>query len=811
MRLRSICLRGLTRFTSAEPVRIDFDALGPGLIALVGDNGAGKTTCLEAVPAALHRVFPSRPGSLYDYAHGRDAFVEAVFTHQRDEIKVRLAVDAERRTTEGYVFVNGASVTTGRSAEFEAEIERRFGSLALFLSSVFACQTKAGSFLQMKKADRKSLFVELLGLAYLELLHAAAKDRAGRTEQELTSAREALTVLERELEVMPRLEWDVAGAQNTAEAAAGRLDTARTEEAAALAALARARGAAERLAALEAAVESAQREVGAAQKATADALAAEQNALAQAKERLGFLNTRKVHELEPREVARHQGAMERISARRVALEEHIAGARDAVEALAELEAVSAETAAWEAQLRGLDEARRRVATAQAAYDIARERHHTAFVARGKEMTRLEHQAEMLDKAPCGAKQLWDGNPLAGTCPLLAEARQARLQMEGFSDDLPEAGAEAAQLTTLADAQAVYAPLSTAAGTIDGQDVKSHALRKRRLGAEQALARAQAVAGAKDQLRALVGEADAELTQHQEQMTAAQEAISVALAEAAQIEVGCNAEMRDAQTKQAAAQNSLRGAADRLGQARLALELARAQTESVGTAEVSATAARLTRESAERALRDADQLLARVRAALEQVQARQAQLEPLRAAQARALMHLGDWSMLAKALGKDGVQALEIDAAGPEVAHITNELLESCYGPRFAISFETLREKKSARGEYAEAFDITVLDAGAERPVESLSGGEKVVIGEALGLAISILNARKSGIRYETLWRDETAGALDPENAARYVLMMRRARELGGFHQVVFVSHSPEVWESADVRLEVAGGTVKVAA
>ena len=79
MRLNNVTLRGITRFTDSEPVRIDFDALGSGLVALVGANGAGKSTLLEAVPAALYKSLPTRPGSLYDHAHGKDAFIEAVF------------------------------------------------------------------------------------------------------------------------------------------------------------------------------------------------------------------------------------------------------------------------------------------------------------------------------------------------------------------------------------------------------------------------------------------------------------------------------------------------------------------------------------------------------------------------------------------------------------------------------------------------------------------------------------------------------------------------------------------------------------
>ena len=45
-----------------------------------------------------------------------------------------------------------------------------------------------------------------------------------------------------------------------------------------------------------------------------------------------------------------------------------------------------------------------------------------------------------------------------------------------------------------------------------------------------------------------------------------------------------------------------------------------------------------------------------------------------------------------------------------------------------------------------------------------------------------------GIRYETLFRDATVGAMDSANAMN----------LGGLHQVIFICHTPLVRELADL-------------
>ena len=68
MRLSTLRLRGITEAFPNE-TSVDFDALGPGLIALVGENGAGKSTLIGSVFAALFRQLPGQRRSLYDTSY----------------------------------------------------------------------------------------------------------------------------------------------------------------------------------------------------------------------------------------------------------------------------------------------------------------------------------------------------------------------------------------------------------------------------------------------------------------------------------------------------------------------------------------------------------------------------------------------------------------------------------------------------------------------------------------------------------------------------------------------------------------------
>ncbi len=178
---------------------------------------------------------------------------------------------------------------------------------------------------------------------------------------------------------------------------------------------------------------------------------------------------------------------------------------------------------------------------------------------------------------------------------------------------------------------------------------------------------------------------------------------------------------------------------------------------------------------------------------------------------KAKTEFEDYSYLAKVLGPDEIQLCEIQAAGPEVSLLVNALLEGCFDNKFEIHFRTQRPKADGRG-MVDDFDIEVRNKNLDRTclVDELSGGQFVLVNEAVNLGIAIYNMRQGeGNRYATLFRDETVGALDNANAKEYMRILRRAMDLGSFHQVIFICHSPLVWELADDILSVGGGCVVV--
>jgi len=211
-------------------------------------------------------------------------------------------------------------------------------------------------------------------------------------------------------------------------------------------------------------------------------------------------------------------------------------------------------------------------------------------------------------------------------------------------------------------------------------------------------------------------------------------------------------------------------------------------------------------------RERDSLIARQA----QIKQRQEQLEAARTRLAQVEVELGtarneceEFNYLAKVFGPDEIQLCEIQAAGPQVSIMVNSLLEGCFDNKFEIRFRTQRPKADGKG-MVDDFDVEVRNKNLDRTclVDELSGGQFVLVNEAVNLGIAIYNMRQGeGIRYETLFRDETVGALDAANGKEYVRMLRRAMDLGGFHQVIFICHTPLVWELADRILSVGDGRV----
>lgn len=156
-------------------------------------------------------------------------------------------------------------------------------------------------------------------------------------------------------------------------------------------------------------------------------------------------------------------------------------------------------------------------------------------------------------------------------------------------------------------------------------------------------------------------------------------------------------------------------------------------------------------------------------------------------------------MLEKACGRNGVQALLIEQALPEIEEHANTLLERLTGGNMRVSFETQRRLKS-RDALAETLDIRIADREGERPYDNYSGGEQFRVNFAIRLALSQLLAKRAGARLQTLVIDEGFGSQDPIGRQRLVEAINTIRE--DFACILVITHIDELRDAFPTRIEV---------
>ena len=157
--------------------------------------------------------------------------------------------------------------------------------------------------------------------------------------------------------------------------------------------------------------------------------------------------------------------------------------------------------------------------------------------------------------------------------------------------------------------------------------------------------------------------------------------------------------------------------------------------------------------------------------------------------------LATWTLLVTSLR--GAIDMSIEDAGPGIAAITNQLLESAYGPRFAVRIATQRVQEN--GRLVECFRIMIYDAQTDQdsPLSLKSGGQTVWISKAISDAVGIYQQDAAGVHYECLFSDEADDGLTQDRKRMFWAMDRAALEAGGFTRRIFVSHTPAAIEMAD--------------
>lgn len=182
-------------------------------------------------------------------------------------------------------------------------------------------------------------------------------------------------------------------------------------------------------------------------------------------------------------------------------------------------------------------------------------------------------------------------------------------------------------------------------------------------------------------------------------------------------------------------------------------------------------------------------------ALEKLRLRKAEMEQ-RAEHKRYEKAL--YEELGKAFGKNGIPAMMIESAIPELENAANILLGRMTAGRMALRFTTQREKVT--GGMAETLDIEIADELGTRGYELYSGGEAFRIDFAIRVALSQLLARRAGARLRTLFIDEGFGTQDADGRDRLVEAITAIQE--DFDMILVITHIDELRDSFPVHVVV---------
>jgi exonuclease SbcC len=179
-----------------------------------------------------------------------------------------------------------------------------------------------------------------------------------------------------------------------------------------------------------------------------------------------------------------------------------------------------------------------------------------------------------------------------------------------------------------------------------------------------------------------------------------------------------------------------------------------------------------------------------------------QKEQMLAERSAVTLRIQRLRLLEKACSREGVQALLIERALPEIEDDANELLERLTGGQMRVVFDTQKRLKTS-DRLAETLDIRIVDSAGERPYENFSGGEQFRVNFAIRLALSRILARRSGARLQTLVIDEGFGSQDANGRQRLVEAINTIQD--DFERILVITHIDELRDAFPARIEVQKG------
>ncbi len=831
-----------------EPVELDFTTFE--LACIAGPNGAGKSSLLDAITWALFGQARKRDNSLIN-AQSQAAEVCLIFGYEGNTYRVQRSKPRDKTTLLEFHILQGKAGQDGPQSwkpltertlrETEARIQQTLRmDYETFVNASFFLQGKADQFTQQRSGDRKRILGSILGLEVWETYRQRAAERRRLVEAEIAALdgrlQEISAELDEETERKRRLkvlETDLErlGKERMTQEAA--LDSIRkitatlAEQRKLVVALARQLEAVrQQLQELQDRRDSRQEErrsyaerIGRAGQIEA-AYAAWQAARQELERWEEVAGRFREHE------KRREAPRDEINAARARLAQEIQTLQIQQ---AQIEAAHAEIAGLQAQAEVV-----RQALAQAEEQLS----HKARLDEELQAARV-HQADaradnlrlkpLMDELKERIDQLSQAEgadcPLCGA-PLSQEDRQNLIESLKFQGkEMGDRYRANSSLLSEAESRAKdlereIAGLSRVEAELRGHTQKAAYLSSRIEGLQAQQTEWQSTGLARleeadcilkeesfaPEARRRLAEIDAELK------AIGYDAAAHDAARQAELEGrACEAEARDLEKARAALAPLERELADleaQMGRQQERFEDQQAEYEQAAAALAAAEAQAPDLNAAEGSLftlqEQENRLRLEVGAArqkvlvLEDLKARRKDFQSQREEKSQMVRQ---YRQLERAFGKDGVPALLIEQALPQIEIRANEILERLSGGNMAVRFVTQAEYKDKhREDLKETLDIQISDGAGARDYEMFSGGEAFRVDFAIRLALSEVLAQRAGARLQTLVIDEGFGSQDALGRQRLIEAINLVRP--DFAKILVITHIDELKDAFPTRIEV---------
>lgn len=808
---------GIKKGLGLDEIEIDFTGK-TGLMALDGDNGKGKSTCLDS----LHPwpLLASRDGSLYQHVTGREAEKELSFSFNGDLYRTLIKVDSQSERSEGFIWKNGTPEVNGKISTYTKYINGLFGSSTLFFASVFSAQN-AEKMSAMRVGELKELFAEFLRLERYEKWADTEKQLANIYQGRAGDKDGRIKGLEEQSLMRPRIEKDleIVGESSSSlsddhtllrqeilrkRSAVDTLKETITRNALAL----------ERRADLQGQIDRLEREL-AKEKVLAEEEIKEKS--------VKYLDI-KAQLKAVDEVLKDREAIEQADEGRRKLEAELAEMQQAMDLLnqelpghqAKVHEKETEISVLKQRVKDLedDQELRTLAGISADLSIAidKKKKEISDLIRDPQYAQLEYELKSLHAAAkVGDGIKADCKEIA--CAGIRNVLEAKERIPEVEKSIQRRAAEINSLK-ITVAEEIEILVSDLGGTaiLTGNrkadiGAEKTALTEQLSTADHCLRNLQQVVVSATELITAKRQSIARFKLSiEKQKTLADRLPDVRVAEQRKADLDKQLqEVTDQGTnrKQAwlAKENAYNTGINKLADSLVEIKLDVTADSSLRTILQEITEIETVKIPAvEKEIQGARDRIATLQAELSKIEAAEKELEKVRDERDLLVRNASEWRYLQGVCGKNGLQAIEIAGSAPLICQYANDILSQAFGPLFQI--ELLTQDDEGR----ECLTINVIDEDGEcAALDKKSGGEMVWCLMALRLGMTLLSKEKSERRFETFLSDEIDGPLSVEKAEQFINMYRAFMAVGGFKAAVFISHKPNCRAMADHILHFESG------